>query len=185
MESLRTRDLPNKLYRVQYPSCQTRFYHHFHDGQDPELRANDTTAFYQHHHQLVAFRVNVRNHIDWKYYGSRPFITVFSDKEHAINWALRAPWNTDQKGSSNCQLYTIDTTLLGPKIYVFKLSTLVDHLDITIREEAEQDTHGAYLFLHRVPGKAIIPGQTREELVQGTVISQFSEAPSKRELIHP
>ena len=165
MDHLRTQELPEKLYRVQYDRSQSTFSY---ATLGADLQAKDTTAFYGLL-QLGSIKTAVQNQFEWGHRGSQPFITVFSDKEYAMAWALLAPWNSNQKGSSYFELYTIDTTHLGPDTYVFKLSTLVEYLDVTLPVGPANHVKGGYLFLHRVPGSALVERQTREEIAEGTI----------------
>ena len=142
----RPTDLPPKLYRLWYPGCQTTL-----SGNG--LAAKDTNVFYSEN-EMVAFRQSIVRQMTWSYRGAQPYITCFSEKDHAENWALKQPWNPRGQEKGSWILLTIDTRLLS-ETYVFRLNDLVKNLALTIPERAFQHVQGAYLCLHRIPMSAI------------------------------
>lgn len=96
-----TKYLPANLYRVQYDGCQTSYF-------ETGLEARDTSTFYSES-ELESFRQSLTNQFTWGWRGSQPYITVFSDKEHAENWGLKEPWNRSGCHTSNWEIITIDT----------------------------------------------------------------------------
>ena len=70
--------LPRQLYRVDYPGSQTIF------SYEEGFKAADTTTFYGK--DIKTFKEAGMNHLNWAYRGALPFISVFSDREHAENW---------------------------------------------------------------------------------------------------
>ncbi|KAK5635865.1 hypothetical protein RRF57_011577 [Xylaria bambusicola] len=148
----RPEELPRNLYRVQYPKSRT-------NQSDEGLTAADTTTIYgDSEHQRGLFRLAVENHFTWSYRGASPFISLFSDREHAVSWACSEPWRGSSPHSEDWTFCTISTSLLH-EVYVFKVSSLVDELRVKIPEKAEQHKKGGYICLHRVPEHAIIEEQ--------------------------
>ena len=169
MDELRVqdKDLPTRLYRVQYDRSVTRF-RSAEKGTD--LEAQDTQTFYTWP-ERDNFAHAVQKQFHWGHRGKQPFISVFSDKDYAMNWAMYAPWNRRGYSTSECQLLTVDTTKLGKESYVFKLNTLVGQLGVVLRQGIGNHEEGAYLFLHRVPEEAIVQYQDREEIRRGNTAS--------------
>jgi hypothetical protein len=91
-----------------------------------------------------------------------PYISTFSDCEHAENWAL--------KMGTNVKLLRLSTALWDDP-YIFKLSTLVEKLPVMIPDAASQHIEGAYLCLHSVPSEAIVEVMNREDIEISTVVA--------------
>jgi hypothetical protein len=140
-------DLPSFLYRVQYPESQTSA------SLAGGLEAADTTTSFGPG-ELDEFRQAVQNHFTWGYRGRSPFISLFSDRNHAENWGRSQPWRGSDSHIQDWSLHAIDTSLLGETM-VFKLSRLVEDLGVTVPERARQHEHGSYICLHRIPAQAI------------------------------
>ncbi|KAI0891489.1 hypothetical protein F4806DRAFT_304308 [Annulohypoxylon nitens] len=142
-------ELPYRLYRAQYQESQTL-------RIDVGLEAADTATFYNDSvRERELFKRAVENHFTWGYRGRSPFISLFSDRDHAKSWGNAQPWRGwNRRGKEQWTLCTIDTGLLD-EIYVFKVSKIVDVLGVEIPEKAEQHKHGSYICLHRVPTRAI------------------------------
>ncbi|KAK4204961.1 hypothetical protein QBC40DRAFT_272074 [Triangularia verruculosa] len=152
MDQYRCPQPPRFLYRVQYPRTQTT-------RHASGLRARDTTSVFEKHGYDTEFIQVVQNQFVWEYKGAggTPFISFFSDEEHAINWACLL-WRCRSSGCSlkdEWTLLTIDTALLGDT-HVYKLSTLIEKMGVSIPKKAE-DAHkkGAYICLHSIPDCAI------------------------------
>jgi hypothetical protein len=87
----------------------------------------------------------VQHHINW--WSSRPsrFLSVFSDENHAVNWAAQR-----EKRDPPAHIYEIDTTcLLGARILDMEL--LMTNLDIENPFSAHE-----LLFLHCIPARCIV-----------------------------
>ncbi|KAE8391093.1 hypothetical protein BDV23DRAFT_171855 [Aspergillus alliaceus] len=86
-----------------------------------------------------------------------PFISLFSDREHAENWRLKQPWH----GKATCLprsdwvLYVIDTNRLHDACF-FRLKDLVEGLGLKLPDKADQHIGGTYLCLHNIPPAAIV-----------------------------
>ncbi|CAG9948786.1 unnamed protein product [Clonostachys rosea f. rosea IK726] len=145
----RPEELPPNLYRVQYSESQTT-------RTDEGLKAvNTTTVYGDSEHERALFKQAVGRHLTWSYRGRSPFVSLFSDRNHAENWGCAEPWRGSKPYREQWTLYTIETSLLG-ETYVFKVSELVDTLGVRIPERADQHKRGSYLCLHRVPAYAIL-----------------------------
>lgn len=145
----RPEELPRSLYRVHYSGSQTT-------RTDEGLEAADTATFYgDSERERGLFKQAVEDHFTWGYRGHSPFISLFSDRNHAENWGCTEPWRGSNAHREQWTLYTIDTSLLE-EIYVFKVSRLVNALGLRIPEKAEQHEQGSYICLHRVPAHAIL-----------------------------
>ena len=147
-------ELPSQLWRVQYKCSQTK------ESDEGNLLAADTHTFYDDSQEdLEDFRQSVTDHCTWKHREPTPYISLFSDEDHARNWAMK-PFNST---GDDCTLLTIDTKMLEG-VYVFRLQTLVDDLSIKIPEKASGNIPRAYICLHRIPNAAIIQIKTKEQM---------------------
>lgn len=106
MEKFRRRhaDLPVNLYRVQYHGCQTAL-----SGNG--LQAKETNVTYTED-DMNAFRQSIIDQLTWGHRGDQPYITCFSEKDHAENWACKQPWNHSDYGNESWSLLTIATELM-------------------------------------------------------------------------
>jgi hypothetical protein len=164
MEKFRRRPavLPVNLYRVQYPGCQTAL-----SGNG--LEAKDTNVTYTED-GMNAFRQSIIEQLTWGHRGAQPYITCFSDKDHAENWALKEPWNPGEREKDSWSLLTINTRSM-PETYVFSLNDLVTQLDLALPERVSQHVRGAYLCLHRIPTTAIVSSASPREVKDGTQVA--------------
>jgi hypothetical protein len=133
-------ELPHHLYRVHYPESQTT-------RAEVGFKATDTTTVYGNH-DLCLFKQAVEDHFTWGYRGRSPFISLFSDRDHAEKWGCAEPWLGSNPHREQWSLFTIDTSLLK-EVYVFKVSWLVDALGVKIPERAVQHERGSYICLHK------------------------------------
>jgi hypothetical protein len=145
--------LPTKFYRVQYPGCQTSY------SEEHVLSARDKSTIPTNIEQLGRF---VEESFTWGSTTCNPFINLFSEKDHAVNWAIKESERTNQ----NYLVISIDTSDLK-RSHVIKLSTVVQNLNITIPEGARSHIHNAYLYLHEIPARSICSVETSEELMRG------------------
>ena len=157
--------LPHNLYRVQYPRCQTE-----HSGNG--LAAKDTKLTFSDD-EMDAFGESITNQLTWRNRGAQPYITCFSDQNHAENWALKEPWNPSERDKDSWSLLTIDTRLM-PETYVLKLDYVVAQLGLKIPERATQHVKGAYLCLHTIPTSAIVNSASPREVKEGTQVVELS-----------
>jgi hypothetical protein len=153
-------DLPNELYRIDYPGSRTTF------SSLGGFTAADTTKNFGTT-GLTEFKRAVENQFNWRCREALPFISLFSDREHAETWGLKQPWRGNTRVEGNWTLYVIDVTKLISTNYFFKLSDLVEDLDLEILGSAGQHKRGAFLCLHRIPASAIVESRNPTEVKEG------------------
>ncbi|KAK5172751.1 uncharacterized protein LTR77_002871 [Saxophila tyrrhenica] len=144
MERLREKpwDLPEVFYRVQYPGCGTIL----NDGGS--LQASDTTTTYGEN-DLVSFGQSLINQFIWGHRGS-PYISVFSDIEHAAKWAVKYSRDHNVK----TVVYKIYRHALQDTL-VFSVRNLELRRGVRIPEVSSQHRQNGYLCLHRIPAGAV------------------------------
>ncbi|KIE01370.1 hypothetical protein MAJ_02711, partial [Metarhizium majus ARSEF 297] len=142
--------LPRELYRVDYPESRTTY------NKIDGFVAGDSTKTYEESDQ-DDFKQDIVKQFTWSHRNPLPFISLFSDLDHAENWGLKEPWRDPSSFSprGNWTLYAINTTLLV-NATLFKLGDLVQRLQLQIPKNAQQHIDGAYLCLHRIPTSSII-----------------------------
>ena len=137
--------LPSLFYRVQYPTSHT-----IHD--ETGLSARGTISSNPDEDE---FKDLVAKAFIWGSDVPSPFIKVFSEKDHAENWALKWLDVEDER----CSLLTIESCQLD-SVKVFKVSTLVNNLGINLPDGALQHKKGAYLCVHRIPARAVCTSES-------------------------
>lgn len=102
------------------------------------------------------FKRDIVKQFTWGCDDPIPFISLFSDPEHAENWGLKQPWIGKRRHLSrdNWALYVIDTTQLEDA-YFFRLSYLVAELELELPDKANQHIGGTYLCLYNIPAAAV------------------------------
>jgi len=128
------------------------------------LLAGDQTTRYESSVKCYAeqrLKNDIERHFTW---GTRnwssPFISLFSDWNHARNWAIKRPW----KRRGNWEILEIDTSCLDG-VYVFKLSTIVNKLDACIPKGADTHIKDGYIALHMIPSRAIVKRHSEVDVV--------------------
>jgi hypothetical protein len=107
-----------------------------------------------------------------------PFISLFSNREHAENWGRKEPWR-GRKGpsrSGDWSLHVIDTTKLKDTNRLFELSDLVDELSLNMHDGAVQHILGAFLSLHHVPIEAVVERRNPNEVKEGKCLNTIYKA---------
>ncbi|PTB68158.1 hypothetical protein BBK36DRAFT_1157830 [Trichoderma citrinoviride] len=117
-DAYKRNSLPKTFYRVTYPGSQARDEDTGDYVSDTNLEISDNL-----HLKQVA-----ENHFYWRREPS-PFVSVFSDKKHALNWAYR---RVDRLNCGLDEVYIskIDTAKLPLGTRVFDATFLVGVLDI-------------------------------------------------------
>ncbi|KAK0745119.1 hypothetical protein B0T21DRAFT_267717, partial [Apiosordaria backusii] len=151
-------ELPLHLYRVQYRNTRTVY------NKSSGLEARDTTTLYNKSGFDDDFIQAVQNQFTWGHKGRTPFISFFSDEEHATKWGYSLKGWGRSSSNDDWTLLTIDTSCLQ-NVYVFKLSTLIDRMGVQIPKKA-MDSHkpGGYICLHRIPACAISSVRTGSDI---------------------
>lgn len=153
-------EVPSQLYRVDYPGSQTVF------SSTEGFSASDTTKVYNTN-ELDDFRQAIVNQFTWGSRASSPFISLFSDREHAENWGRKEPWRGFRDRSDDWFLHLINTTRMKDTSRFFKLSDLFENLGLDLPDGARQHIKGAFLCLHRIPIEAMVQKRTSEQVKAG------------------
>ena len=176
-------DLPSTLYRIDYPGSRTIY------SPSEGFVATDRLKVYAAQ-DILEFKQDIVNHFTWRCRNPGPFISFFSDREHAENWGLKQPWRGHASGRSRdaWALYVIDTQRLDETCF-FSLKDLVEGLGLELPDKANQHIPGTYLCLHNLPSTAIIdivgPEQVQygEYLDGSALIARFELNPEKTRTI--
>ncbi|KAJ6279023.1 hypothetical protein J3E71DRAFT_363604 [Bipolaris maydis] len=150
-------EIPDTLYRVDYSTSRTAF------SSTEGFSAADTTKIYAAN-EMTEFKQAIVNQFTWSCRADLPFISLFSDREHAENWGRLEPWRGHQSPRGDWSLCVIDTTVLKGTGRFFKLNDLIEELSLTIPNPAVQHIRGAFLCLHRIPAEAIVETRNPEEV---------------------
>lgn len=153
-------DTPPELYRVNYPGSRTVY------TVKEGFKASDTSRIFGPG-DLQDFKRAIEKHFTWSCRDPVPFISFFSDLEHAENWGRKKPWNGTTSSEDDWALYTINATALKETTLIFKLSILADTLSLAIPQKAQQHIQGAYLCLHHISASAIINEKTPAQVDRG------------------
>lgn len=142
-------DLPQYLYRVQYPSCNTTL-------TDEGLHASDTDPISED--DIATFRQSVVDFSTWNRNHKTPYISLFSKREVAEDFAL--------KKAGEIKVIKIDTFRLPGSARVFKLSSVIKTFGIKPVGTAQM-SEGIFLCLHHVPAKTVLEAKTRDQVELG------------------
>jgi hypothetical protein len=117
------------------------------------------------------FRETVERHFTWGCRELSPFISLFSNREHAENWALKEPWRSNEpiKGFG-WHLYVINTRQLVEDRHLYKLSDLVRGLGVVIPPKAQQHIGGGFLCLQQIPPAAIVAIKDPNQVKKGSLV---------------
>lgn len=153
-------DLPDELYRVNYPGSRVAF------STEEGFVASDTTKTFDAD-ALDDFKRAIEKQFAWRCRDRLPFISLFSDREHAENWGRKEPWRGNDSSEGSWSLHIINTVELRNTHKFFKLSDLVEKLSLDIPEGAGQHIRGAFICLHRIPATAIVERRSPAEVEEG------------------
>jgi len=135
------RAFPLTLYRVDYPGAQATY-----SRQSGFQAAGNFTPCY-----AQGLRNSVGYHLDWRSRMKSPFISAFSNREHAHNWAR--VWR-ENNGYKHCLIMVISIKA-DHGVVVFRVADLVDRLGISTSLEPSQ-YESEYLCFRRIPPEAIL-----------------------------
>jgi hypothetical protein len=155
-----TWDLPNKLYRVHYPGSRTAF------SSQQGFTASDVTKVFRSG-ELNGFGKAIEKQFTWSCRDPLPFISLFSDERHAENWGRKEPWRGHKGSEGKWTLHVVDTVELRKTTHIFRLSDLVERLNLDVPEGAGQHIQGAFICLHHIPASAIVESRTPAEIEDG------------------
>jgi hypothetical protein len=155
LDSLKCTSPPSRFWRVNHGGSQA---HHDNNG---DLVANSTST----PSTLQELKQAVDDHLDWRNPQPSCFLSVFSDRQHARNWA-------SQRGGREWQvsIYEIDTVRLQD-VYIFKLEQLILPLEIS----PSRDYAHEYLILHRIPNRAVTSRLELGELKEMSKLTTIRE----------
>jgi hypothetical protein len=160
MEEYSCSDVPDKLYRVDYPGSRTTY------SIQKGFKAGDTTKSFGAD-EMNDFKRAIEKQFTWSCRDPVPFISLFSDRRHAENWGRKEPWRGNHGLEGVWALYVIDTTELKKTTFFFKLSNLIEKLNLDIPKGAQQHIEGAFVCLHRIPPTAIVEKRTSAQVEEG------------------
>lgn len=142
--------LPSDLYRIDYPGSRTAY-----SPQDGFVAADTTKVYLEADED--EFKKDIVKQFTWACRDPLPFITLFSDREHAENWGFKQPWlgKMPHESRSSWSLCVIDTERLDSHC-LFKLEELVASLELQLPNKAEQHINDAYLCMYSIPKTAIV-----------------------------
>ncbi|KIM26855.1 hypothetical protein M408DRAFT_330422 [Serendipita vermifera MAFF 305830] len=147
MDSFRVsqHNFPLTLYRVEYPGTQTSY------SQQSGFQAASTFTPYS----INGLRNAVEYHLDWRCRVLSPFISTFSNREHAHNWAR--VWSENNNHRDWC--FVVVVTLMPQHgVTVFRVADLVNRLGINTSLDPSQ-YESEYLCFQRIPPGAVVREQ--------------------------
>ncbi|KAI9923383.1 hypothetical protein MW887_009933 [Aspergillus wentii] len=159
---LSNENLPSRMYRIDYPGSRTGY------SRSEGFMAAERRKTYEDQADSE-FKRDILKHFTWDCKDPVPFISLFSDREHAENWGLKQPWRgkATYRSRSDWALYVIDTSHLDDACF-FRLKDLVEGLGLKLPGKADQHIGGTYLCLHNIPPPAIVERIDPEQVQYGT-----------------
>jgi hypothetical protein len=141
--------LPLTVYRVDYPGAQTTY-----SQQWGFLAAGNFTP-----HHVTGLRRSVEYHLNWQCRTPSPYISVFSNRQHALNWAR--VWS-ENNGYGTCDIVEIRIKR-EHGVMVFCVADLVTRFRVPTTLMPAQ-YHSEYLCFRCIPSEAIV---RRDPVYQG------------------
>ncbi|KAH0495069.1 hypothetical protein TgHK011_008640 [Trichoderma gracile] len=154
------------LDKFKCPSLPPRFWHVTHQQSQSKIDADTRDLVASDYTREISDESGLgqaaEKHLDWKTRRMRScFISVFSDGQHASNWAMSIAMDRCPD-DFKYDIVEIDTAKLPPGIPVLHALSLVNTLHLEVpRKAAPQDE---YLFLHRIPHEAIVNPESLQNL---------------------
>ena len=93
-----------------------------------------------------------RNHINWSNRTKTPFISTYDDYQTAYEEALRRK----RRGRKNVTIIIIDIGRAGHRVEYRNVRRLAETLECWIPNRAWNNSEFEYIFLHRIPARAVI-----------------------------
>ncbi|OWY98051.1 hypothetical protein PHMEG_00031285 [Phytophthora megakarya] len=120
-------EIPQRLYRVQYDGVWS-------------LEARVQPSF----RSKREFKRDVEDHLDWSNRNSTPFVSTFSSRRHAINWAHQRL----DDGFRDVTVLQLDPWRVGP---IFSVLNLVQDRTLQVYTDMPQHMYyDEYLVLDRI-----------------------------------
>jgi hypothetical protein len=140
---------PRILWRVEHSATQS-----LRNLRTGDLIASDDTRTFS---DEAALRQAVEAHFDWGNRQQSCFLSVFSDEQHARNWMKQR----ESSGTGlEVYIYKIDTARLPDGVYAFTMDVVRSKIGI-VNPPSNNDE---VLFLHRIPGRAVVSKQSLGEI---------------------
>ena len=139
---------------MQYDECATQW-------GDDGLFSLDESSIYGNDN-IDAFADSVVRQFTWSNRRPTPWISFFSDRDHAKNWTLHL-YNHDEKDFT---LLTVDTSRCAA-VLIFRLETLQQQLSLRTPDGALTHLPGCYVALLSSPSSVVISVETRAEIGNG------------------
>jgi hypothetical protein len=133
------RNFPLTVYRVDYPGAQTTY----------STRGGFQAASNFSPYHVNGLRSAVEYHLDWRSRVLSPFISVFDNRPHAVNWARL--WNENNSAESCVATITIEAE---DDVIVLRVVDLIDTLGLTPPLPRSR-YHSEFLCFRRIPSEAI------------------------------
>ncbi|PVF99613.1 hypothetical protein CPB86DRAFT_783506 [Serendipita vermifera] len=128
--------VPIVVWRIDYPTSQTKLYQRGFRSVSNWTPCNK-----------AELREAVENHLIWNTDKKSPFISVFGEKRHAVNWAR--DWARRKRQS--CKIWKIEIEPPEDEdVTMFSVQYLVRKLRVGAHLKASQ-VFDEYLFLHHIP----------------------------------
>lgn len=138
------------------------------------MKAAKTTSYRNSSAGQSQFTRDVQSHFTWGYHRPSPFISFFSDKDYAENWACSEAWRKGKPVEEKWTLLTIDTSrLFEENVYLFKLGTLVEEFKLEIPNGAQKHIRHAYICLNKIPITAITKERNPNEVKEDRRIAKL------------
>lgn len=151
-------ELPDYVYRIEHIGTQSRHDLHTHDY----VAADDNCKF----PNLATLEKYIENHLDWQCREPSPFLSGFTSRTDALNWA-KVKLTDDHDSFYSIRLVTIDVNMVrnapgSDRLPILSVFKLWDQIDIHphLRPKNEE-----VLFMYRIPAKAVISVQRLGDLV--------------------
>ncbi|KAG8806454.1 hypothetical protein FRC17_004981 [Serendipita sp. 399] len=138
--SLGREAFPLTVYRVTYPGAQASY-----SRESGFKSASNFTP-----RRVKGFQNAVEYHLNWQCRTASPFISTFSNFQHAQNWAKR--WTENHKEACTIVELEIET---DHNVTVFHVSTLAEKLGVTPSIDPSF-YRSEYLCFHRIPPRCIV-----------------------------
>ena len=134
------------FFRVEDSESRARYY-----GREG-LFAEDTDTWVDFIGCDERLFSQVERHLEWRNRVPTPFISMYCDEGVASREAERRV----RAGKKYVRVYKIDIRRGGEHVEWYKLRHLADVLELDIPKRALNNSKYEYIFLHHVPGSAVV-----------------------------
>lgn len=138
------------FYRVEDESSQTRV------RRNGDLIAADHLSIVKFDARrgrpLMELRSYLLEHLDWSSEEESPFISTYRDFSTAEREASRR----DEQGKENVRIIKIDAERVNGRVQYRNVRKLAQRLACWIPNKAYHNSENEFIFLHRIPARAIV-----------------------------